>query len=46
MVVRALLKEGIGLLALMLGVMSGDAENLIFPICLALVGAWLVITSK
>ena len=41
-----MLKQGLGLLALMLGMMGGDTENLIFPICLALVGAWLVITSN
>ena len=44
--VRTLLKSGIGFALMMLGMMGGDSENLIFPICLALVGAWLVITSK
>lgn len=41
-----MLKEGIGLLALMLGMMGGDGENLIAPICMICIGAWLVITGK
>lgn len=41
-----MLKQGLGLLALMLGMMGGDGENLIFPVCLALIGAWMVLTSK
>lgn len=30
----------------MLGAMGGDSENLIFPVVLILVGAWMVLTSK
>ena len=41
-----MLKEGTGFLALMLGAMGGDSENLIFPIALILIGAWMVLTSK
>ncbi len=41
-----MLKEGAGLLALMLGMMGGDTENLIFPVVLILIGAWMVLTSK
>ena len=41
-----MLKDGTGFLALMLGAMGGDSENLIFPIALILIGAWMVLTSK
>ncbi len=44
--VRTLLKYGIGFALMMLGAMGGDSENLIFPVALILVGAWMVLTSK
>lgn len=44
--VRTLLKCGTGFALMMLGVMGGDSENLILPICMILIGAWMVITSR
>lgn len=41
-----MLKEGIGFFLMTLGGMGGDSENLILPIVLILIGAWLVIGSK
>lgn len=41
-----MLKSGIGFVLTMLGAMGGDSENLIFPVVLILVGAWMVLTSK
>ncbi len=41
-----MLKHGIGFVLMMLGAMGGDGENLIFPIALILIGAWMVLTSK
>ena len=41
-----MLKSGIGFALMMLGAMGGDGENLIAPICMICIGAWLVITSK
>lgn len=29
-----------------LGIMGGDSENLIFPVILIFIGAWMVLTSK
>lgn len=41
-----MLKEGIGFFLMCLGGMGGDSENLILPILLILIGAWLVFGSK
>lgn len=40
--VRILLKSGIGFALMMLGAKGGDSENLIFPIALILIGAWMI----
>lgn len=41
-----MLKETIGFFTMCLGGMAGDSENLIFPVALILIGAWMVLTSK
>lgn len=45
-VVRTLLKSGIGFVLMMLGAMGGDGENLIFPIALILIGAWMIFSKS
>lgn len=41
-----MLKEGIGFFLMCLGGMGGDSENLILPILLILIGAWLALSNK
>lgn len=41
-----MLKQGIGFFTMTLGGMMGGSENLILPIILILIGAWLALGSK
>lgn len=37
-----MLKHGVGFVLMMLGAMGGDGENLIVPICMICIGAWMI----
>lgn len=41
-----MLKETIGFFTMCLGGMAGDSENLVFPIMLVLLGAWLIFSKS
>lgn len=41
-----MLKQGIGFFTMCIGGMMGDSENLILPIVLILIGAWLALSNK
>ena len=40
-----MLKQTIGFFTMCLGGMAGDSENLIFPVALILIGAWLMFSK-
>lgn len=44
--VTLMIKQGIGIFTMCLGGMMGDSENLIIPICIILIGAWLVFSNN
>ena len=41
-----MLKEGLGFLAMLLGIMGGDSDYIILPTILIIMGAVLILTSK